>query len=198
MAVKIVFSILAFLFMAYAILCTIKIILTWIPGTNNGFTKFLAAICDPYLNLISKTKLLRFGQLDFSPIIALGILSILSTVFSGIATDGKIGIGKLLGTTLQMSMYTATSVLNFFILFLAIRFIILIIEKTQSSSSPFWSQFDYFVSPVVYKISRFFSGGKMLSYKSTLLISIFFFVAISIITYLLISRLVLLTGFIPF
>lgn len=198
MAVKIVFSILAFLFMAYAILCTIKIILTWIPGTNNGFTKFLAAICDPYLNLISKTKLLRFGQLDFSPIIALGILSILSTVFSGIATDGKIGIGKLLGTTLQMSMYTATSVLNFFILFLGIRFIILIIEKTQSSSSPFWSQFDYFVSPVVYKISRFFSGGKMLSYRSTLLISIFFFVAISIITYLLISRLVLLTGFIPF
>lgn len=196
--VKIIFSLLSFLCITYAIFCTIKIVLTWIPGTNNGFTRFLSAICDPYLNLISKTKLLRFGQLDFSPVIALGILALVATVSSGIATEGRLGLGTVLAIILQMSLYTGTSVLNFFILFLIIRFIVILAQGTSSTTSPFWQQYDYFVSPLIYKISRFFSGGRMLSFRATVLIAIIFFIAISIITYLVISKLIYFVSLIPF
>ena len=195
---KIIFSLLSFLCTVYAVFCTIKIILTWIPGTNMGFTRFLSAICDPYLKLVSKTRILHFGQLDFSPVLALGILALLSTVFSGIATEGKLGLGTVIGLILQMSFYTATSLLNFFILFLIIRCIVLISSRTAYTTSQFWQQFDYFISPIVYKLSRFFSGGKMLSFKATLLISIVFFIATSIITSLVMSKLIQLVHYIPF
>lgn len=195
---QIIFSILSFLISVYALLCTVKIILSWIPGTNINFTRFLSNLCNPYLNLFSKTGLLRFGQLDFSPVISIGLLSLISTVCSGIASEGRLGLGTVLAIVIKMTLYTATSMLNFLILLLLIRFIFILVQRTTYTASELWKKFDYFISPFVYKISRFFSGGRMISYKSTLLISIIILSLVSIVSYWLINKLIYLVNLIPF
>ena len=57
----------------YTTLCFVRIILTWIPGLEySKVGQILSAICDPYLKLIKKIPL-NLGNLDFSPMLAIGL-----------------------------------------------------------------------------------------------------------------------------
>lgn len=198
MVLRTVFSILATFISIYSILCTIRIVLTWIPGLSNGFTIFLEKICDPYLRFFSKKMLLVFGQFDFSPMLALGILAILTTLFNGLAVSAKIGLSTILILILNTVLYTAMSIVFFFLIFAVIRFIALLLQKDSNKPSPFWQKFDYIFSPFFYKVSRFFSGGKMISYKAAVLITILFFIFIAIISFLVINQITFWISFIPF
>lgn len=192
------FSTLASVVTVYSLLCTVRIVLTWIPGLTNGFTIFLSKICDPYLNFFSKSRKFCLGNLDFSPIIALGILAILSTLFQGLSVTGRITLSIVLFLIVKMTWYTASSVLNIITLLLLIRFIVVLVKRSQYTNSPFWSKFDYIVNPFIYKVARFFSGGKMISYRAALLITILCIISVSIILYILISQLGILIMHIPF
>ena len=64
----------------YTTLCIIRIIITWFPQINySAFGRFLGALCDPYLNLFGRIPL-RLGAFDFTPMLAIGALSVLSSV----------------------------------------------------------------------------------------------------------------------
>lgn len=167
----IVLSILSGLVVLYTVLCLISIFMTWIPGAK--FTKFgkvISAITDPYLNLFSKRGWFRVGNIDFSPILAIGILSILSSIIGGIATTGRIHFGSILAMILGMLWSVISTLLGIFILLILIRWIVLLVNKGQVSTNSAWYQVDLMLQKFVYKIGNTFFRNN-LTYQKALLVS---------------------------
>lgn len=163
----------------YSLLCLISIFMTWIPGIK--FTKvgrFISSLCDPYLNLFSRFGWLRIANIDFSPIISIGILSLISSILGRITATGRIYLGGILASVLSMILSVCSSLLTIFALLILIRWIVLIINHGQVSYNSGWYQIDLMLQRFVYKIGNTFVK-KNLSYSTALLINwIALFVAI--------------------
>ena len=115
--VSTILGILSAIINIYTILCVISIILTWFPGAKfTAFGKFLSSICDPYLNLFSKSGKLRIGNIDFSPILAIGILVLVSSILGKITLTGRIYFGGILQEILGMVWNVSSSLLTIFFL----------------------------------------------------------------------------------
>ena len=196
--VNFIFKIIASLLTIYSLLCSIRIILTWIPGISNGFTNFLSRICDPYLNIFSRLGIFRFGAIDFSPVISLGLLALLSTISSSLAQAGKITLGFILALIIQMAWNIVSSIIGFLLIVLIIRFVVLLFQNNSYNGSQFWRQFDYVLNPVIYKIIAPFSKGRMVPYKTALLISIISLFVVKFAGSLFIFQLTRLFKMIPF
>ena len=165
-----ILSILSAIIIIYTVLCLISIFMTWIPGAKfTKFGKFISKITDPYLNLFSKKVWFRVGNLDFSPILAIGILVLMSSIIGGIATTGRIHFGGILAMILNMIWSLLSTLLTIFILLILIRWIVLLINKGQVSTNSAWYQVDLMLQKIVYKIANTFSR-KNLSYQTALLI----------------------------
>jgi uncharacterized protein YggT (Ycf19 family) len=70
--------VLSALLMVYFFLIMIRIILSWLPTSSEGTMKLRAMIdklTDPYMNRFRGISWLRFGMLDFSPVLGLAVLS---------------------------------------------------------------------------------------------------------------------------
>lgn len=176
----------------YTFMCFIRIIITWFPTLNySPFGKFLGALCDPFLNFFGRLPL-RFGALDFSPMLAIGFLSLLSTVFSSIAVTGRIHIGGILAYIVLMLWSIFSSILVFFIAIVLIRLISMLISKRENGSA-FWSLIDAYLYPIVKEIASHFYKSAIIPYKRALIVSgvmgLLFFItgkfAVSFIAYLL-------------
>lgn len=194
----IVLSILSGLVVLYTVLCLISIFMTWIPGAK--FTKFgkvISAITDPYLNLFSKRGWFRVGNIDFSPILAIGILSILSSIIGGIATSGRIHFGGILAMILGMILSLISTLLGIFILLILIRWIVLLINKGQVSTNSAWYQVDLMLQKFVYKIGNTFFRNN-LTYQKALLVSWISLGIIWLIARVLFGILINLCNNIPF
>ena len=166
-----VLSIISAIIVIYTVLCLISIFMTWIPGAK--FTKFgkvISKITDPYLNLFSRKGWFRVGNIDFSPILAIGILSILSTILGGIAKTGYFSINAVFIVIIEMIWSLVSTLLTIFILLILIRWIVLLVNKGQVSSNSGWYQVDLMLQKIVYKIGNTFIR-KNLTYQKALLIS---------------------------
>ena len=169
--VQTILSFLSAAIIIYTILCLISIFLTWVPGAK--FTKFgkvISSITDPYLRLFSRRGWLRFGNIDFSPILAIGILSLLSSILGGITTTGRIYFGGILATVLSMLWSVCSSILSIFFLLILIRWIVLLVNKGQVSTNSAWYQVDLMLQKIVYKIGNTFFRNN-LTYQKALLVS---------------------------
>lgn len=156
----------------YTTLCFVRIILTWIPGLEySKVGQILSAICDPYLNLFRKIPL-NLGNLDFSPMLAIGLLTAMSTILQGIAVSGRVHIGGILALIISLIWSILSSVISILLLFLVIRFIVMLVSKNKNYYGSVWAQFDSAFANIVFKLSRPFTKNGALSYKTGLLISI--------------------------
>lgn len=194
----IVLSILSGLIVLYTVLCLISIFMTWIPGAK--FTKFgkvISSITDPYLTLFSKKGWFRVGNIDFSPILAIGILSILSSIIGGIATTGRIHFGGILAMILGMIWSLISTLLGIFILLILIRWIVLLVNKGQVSTNSAWYQVDLMLQKFVYKIGNTFFRNN-LTYQKALLVSWISLGIIWFIARILFAILINLCNNIPF
>lgn len=172
------FSIISVALNIYTIVCFAAIVVSWIPGLKfTAFGKFIYAITEPYMGFFSKKGWFRFGRLDFSPILSIGLLSILTTLFANLA--GAIASGIPLSRSFAVvtlnSLITgpfqiASSLLGFLWLLLLIRWIILLATHGTTSYNSAWNSFDDMISRLTYKISQIFTK-KPISYKTSLLIS---------------------------
>ncbi len=166
-----ILSIISTIIIIYTVLCLISIIMTWIPGAKfTKFGKIISKITDPYLNIFSKRGWFRIGNIDFSPILAIGILVLLSSVLGGIVTTGRVYVGGILAMILGMIWSLFSTLLTIFILLILIRWIVLLINKGQVSTNSAWYQVDLMLQKIVYKIGNTFIR-KNLTYQKALLIS---------------------------
>lgn len=177
-----IFSILSFVVSVYALLCFLRILLTWVPALSySRFSRFLGKVCDPYLNVFRGIKWLRLGSFDFSAALGLCILGVLATMLSSFAGRSTITLGFVGQMILQLAWSVITSIITFLIIILAVRLIVLFVRKGQYYSSPILDQIDASISPLVYNIARTFTAGKKVSYTTALVIAIIALAAIIVL-----------------
>ncbi len=183
-----VFAILASLTSIYAIVCVVRIILTWIPrATFHPATKFLSSVCDPYLDLFHGIRWMRIGGLDFSPAIALCLLGAVSTILSHLANSPVLKLGSVLSLLVQTTGSIVSSVISLLILLFVIRLIMIFVTGGAFSSSSLTYQIDQMLGPVVTSISRTFAGDRQISYKTGLIIAIVTLIVLNLIVQIVFS-----------
>lgn len=152
----------------YATLCFVRIIITWIPRAQySGFGRFLSSLCDPYMNLFSRLPL-RIGGLDFSPMISIGLLSLLSSILGNTAQTGRIYIGGILSYLVVLIWSVFSSLAAILLIAVIIRYFVLIFSRSSTGYNSVWSAFDNALSSIVFKISSLLAGKNPMSYKKAL------------------------------
>jgi len=166
-----ILNILSALLSIYTILCFINIIMSWIPGAKfTQFGKAISSITDPYMNFFSFGGKLRVGNIDFSPIVSIGVLSLLSSILNGITSTGRIYLGGILATIIATIWDIFFMLLSILILLVFIRWIVLLVNHGQTSYDSGWNSVDTIINKFSYKIA-----GKIIrkpvNYQTTLLVT---------------------------
>lgn len=193
-----ILSVLSAVVTLYTLICFLNIILSWFPGAKfTSFGRFISKISDPYMNFFSKWGWLRIGNIDFSPLISIGLLSVLSSILAGIQGTGRIYFGGILATVILMLWNIISSLLTIFLILVFVRWIVLLINKGQTSFDSGWNQIDMIINRISYKVAGTFTK-KSISYQKSLLITWITFLVISIAGRFLISILYNLCNQLPF
>ncbi|HOQ92918.1 MAG TPA: YggT family protein [Treponemataceae bacterium] len=180
---------LSFAISIYSFLCLIRLLLSFSPSLQqNSFYAFLTSICDPYLYLFRKLTFLRLNQLDFSPIISLGLLYMLTQMLNTIIAIKRFSLGILLSVIVNFAFSIVNSFLFFLIIILAIRLIFLLLNKDTSS---IWFSFDQFIKPIADFITKKFYKNSFYTFQKSLIISLISFIVFSailkIVAFILVS-----------
>lgn len=182
----------------YSTLCFFRIILTWFPSLNySAIGKFLSSICDPYLNLFSRLPL-RIGMFDFTAMIAIGILYVISSILGNISVSGYISLSMILANLLGIVWSIASSIATVIMIIFIVRYLVSIFSRTSNQYDSPWQRFDDAIRNMVFKICNFFTGGRSISYKTALLIDSIAMLAILILSSFLYRWLMVFIHYIPF
>lgn len=192
-----IFRFVSALISVYMVIILIRILLTWFRGAHtNRAEEFLSSVTDPYLNWFRHNLPVRFGALDFSPVVAILILGLLNTVANQLAFAGTITFGFILAIIVS----AVWSVISFFItLFLIagiIRFIGIV--ANLDNGGRFWLVLEQLVNPAIQTVVRPLLRGRFTNYRDSLLIFNGILLALLIAGRLLVSFLVRLIENIPF
>ena len=183
MSFSVIMNLLANIVSIYAIMCFVRIILTWIPSlAYSRGVRILASACDPFLDRFRHRKWLILGSFDFGPAVALCVLGAVSSILGAIARGGRFSFSWLIAYVVSMLWTIISSVIGFIILLLVIRLIIILVKGEGSyESNPILYQLDSTLSSVSYRITNTFTGGKRVSYKTALITAIVALIIINIV-----------------
>lgn len=182
----------------YSTLCFIRIILTWIPQLNYSYIgKLLSSLCDPYLNLFSKFPL-RIGMIDFSAMLALGTLYLVSSILGSINLSGYISVSMILSHLISMLWSILSSILTVIFLVFFIRWLVCIFSRSSNQYDSPWQRFDDAIRGHVYRLSRFFTGSRTVPYKTALFIDALAILLIGALSWFLLGIILRLVHLIPF
>jgi YggT family protein len=161
---------LSFLVSIYMLIIFVRIILTWFSGMDQGgVPEILSKITDPYLDWFRRFPALRVGYMDLSPIVALGVLSLVNRVLGTLAAYGTISIGIILALILQAAWGAASFFLGFLILILILR---LIAHLLKLGSNPFWYIVESISRPVLFRINRFIFKDRIVNFTTGIITSL--------------------------
>lgn len=151
----------------YSFVIWIRIMASWInPFPRPGsFTYYLACIVDPYLNTFRSSRF-RAGMLDFSPIIGIGVLSVVQSVFEIYGTYGMMSLSLIV--QLFISAFWSYGVSIFF----TFGFILLVMKTIASfmngsNFSMVMERMGTFTDPITNWVQRTFFKTRFVR-KSTL------------------------------
>lgn len=152
----------------YMIVLFIRILMTWFQGVRHGRTmEILRRVTDPYLNWFRRFEIFRFGNFDFSPVVAILTLSVLNTVAIQLANAGTVTVGFILALVLSAVWSAFSFFVLFFLILTVIRLIGLLLRK---DAGHFWFVLDQILDGMVNRVSRPFMRGRFLSHRDGLLI----------------------------
>ena len=168
MIVGLVAKILGAIVSIYTLLCTLRVLMTWLPGLALGKAgHIIAAVTDPFLGLFSRMKLFRTERFDFSPIAALATLSVLNNMLSTLAMTGKVSVGLLLNLVLW-ALWSALSFVISFLAFCALLRIIVFLAH-WNSLHPLWVVLDAVLNPFLFRINHLIYRHKAINYLQGLI-----------------------------
>ena len=118
----------------YCWILVIRVLLTWFrPNPDAPFVKFLAKLADPALDFARRRLPLRLGGLDFSPVLLLVLLSVLSHLIR--TSTAWLGLGGpavgLLGL-LAIALVQAVRMLAWLFILLMIGRVVISLVKPSS------------------------------------------------------------------
>ncbi len=183
-----IFSTLGFIVRIYSYLCIAYILMSWLNPTRGGF---LDEVCGPFMNWFRRFKFTQIGMLDFSPILALGALSLLSQVFYQISATHSFSLLGIIFAVVQIIWSFFAFILNFMIIILLIR-LILDFSSTYRNGN-FTAMLDRFLSPIFVKVHHFF-GGKFMSLRKQIIICLLLVILVRVLLGAFIGSALLLFG----
>lgn len=162
----------------YSFVIWIRIMASWInPFPRPGsFTYYLACIVDPYLNTFRSSRF-RAGMLDFSPIIGIGVLSVVQSVFEIYGTYGMMSLSLIV--QLFISAFWSYGVSIFF----TFGFILLVMKTIASfmngsSFSMVMERMGTFTDPITNWVQRTFFKTRFVRKTTLNLITLAIFVVL--------------------
>lgn len=182
----------------YSTLCFFRIILTWIPSLNySAVGKFLSSICDPYLNLFSRLPL-RVGMIDFTAMVAIGVLYVISSILTNVSASGYISLSMILANLINIVLSIGSSIITVIMLIFFVRYLVSVFNKSSNQYNSPWQRFDDAIRNMVFKICSFLTGGKNISYKTALLVDSIALLLILLVSSFLLRILLVFVNYIPF
>jgi len=151
-----VFQFLSALVSVYMLLIIFRVLLTWFQGRLNGRgVEILMKITDPYMNKFRGISWLRFGFLDFSPVVAIALLGLLSQIFNSLAVSGTLN-------PMLVVVYILGSIWNFFAFFINLLIFMMVFRLITLLFFSTWNhqvlfQIDNILYKVVARILGFFT-----------------------------------------
>lgn len=153
----------------YMLLIMFRILLTWFQGPSFGRPlEILRSVTDPYLNWFRRFQFLRIGSFDFSIILAIIVLSVLTSITSRLGAAA----GVTFGYVLAVIILRLSSAASFFLVFFLVMALIRLIGGAigVDTSGRLWVTLDHLLEPVVHKIILSLSRGKFVSDRNALLL----------------------------
>ena len=152
----------------YMVLCIIRIFFSWIPSlTDTKWGKLIARLTDPYLNLFRSFSLFRTPAIDFSPIVALAVLSVLNNLFMTLSYAVRITLGFILSLLLDAAWSAISFLLGFFLVISLIRIIGFLARIAVLH--PLWQILDGIINPLLFRINRIIYRGRTVQYLQGLI-----------------------------
>lgn len=166
----------------YSYLCIAYIFLSWVNrGSSSGF---LAELCEPYLKIFRRWKFTQIGSVDFSPILALGVLSIISQIFFNLAYARLIAPIDILTALIKIVWSFVSFVINFFIILLVLRLILDFMPEYRNGNIA--NMLDRFLAPVFVKIYEL-SGRKFMTARKQIIICLIIVITIRLLLGMLVG-----------
>ena len=152
----------------YMVLCIIRIFFSWIPSlTDTKWGKLIARLTDPYLNLLRGFSLFRTTAVDFSPIVALAVLSVLNNLFMTLSYAVRITLGFILSLLLDAAWSAISFVLGFFLVISVVRIIGFLARIAVLH--PLWQILDGIINPLLFRINKIIYRGRAVQYLQGLI-----------------------------
>jgi hypothetical protein len=120
--------------------------------------QFLSRVTDPYLDWWRQRFTLRFGFMDFSPLIAIMALQIVQSIVAKIAVSGRISLGIVLVVILDSLWSIVSFILVFCIIVLVIRLIGYFMGNNMYTR--FWQIVDAISRSITYRVSGIFFANR--------------------------------------
>ena len=175
----------------YTWACIIRIFLSWMPMyLMTPIGRVLIEFCDPYLIFFKRFRFTYIAGLDFSPALALGVLSFLGNVVFSIYALGYFSIMGIVFVLLSSIWGLLKFFLNVLVFISLLRFILEFSYKYRSSH--FCVVIDTFLYPIKSFIMRTLFKNNIMREKHVLLIVFIFFLGIRIVAEILVYKLFML------
>ena len=152
----------------YSLVIVLRILLTWFQGARTGRAmEILHKVTEPYLAWFRRFGFLHIGSMDFSPIMALIVLSVAGSVAARLGAALTVTFGLVLAIFIAQIAQSA----GFFVgLFLVLALIRAVGSMSRiDTSGQFWTVLDQLLEPVVIGSVNYFARGKFVSYRNSLL-----------------------------
>ena len=180
----------------YMVVIFIRIIMTWFRGFDTGRAQeFLGSITDPYLNWFRRNLPVRFGALDFSPVMGVLVLGLLNSISSQLAFAGTITFSYVLAIIVSALWSVVSFFLTFFLILSGVRLAGILINA--DTGGRLWLVIEQIVNPALQAGVRPLLRGRFTSYRDSLLIFIAELVVILIAGRLVTTLLINLVRQIP-
>jgi YggT family protein len=149
--------------MLYSTLIFIRLLLSWFSGINLGrFYIYLCNITDPYLFWFARFRILRAGNIDLSPVVALAVLTVATNIVSRMANSGRVTLGFVLSLLLSVIWSALSFIIIFFIAVIGLRLVAYILSA--NIYTPFWKVVDYLSRPVIFHVNRILFRNRIVNY----------------------------------
>ena len=152
----------------YMLLCIVRIFFSWVPSLmTTKWGRLIADITDPYLELFRPIALFRTPNVDFSPIVALAVLSVVNNLFVTLSYAVRITLGFILSLLLDAVWSAVSFLLGFFLVVVFIRIIGVIARL--ATLHPLWQILDGIINPLLFRVNTLIYRGRAVQYLQGLI-----------------------------
>ena len=112
------------------------------------FLRFIRAIVEPYFNLLHKIRFMRFGSLDFAPLVSIITLFAIYLMTVQLIANGRIQILAVVGAVIALIFNIMSYTALFICVLIVIRFVYMMLGRVND----YVLAADRLVQPLLYKV----------------------------------------------